>query len=85
MLGGGSYAGQLIAAWLSILAALMHLAHKAPIETIAFALLELSCLVCGALETGAIESRTISPALFPSRIAMMMAAVIYVIILATGR
>jgi len=74
-----------MAAWLSILAALVHLVHKAPFETAAFTLLELSCLVCGALETGAIESRTISSALFPSRIAMVMAAVIYVVTLATGR
>jgi len=71
--------------WLSVLAALMHLAHKAPFETITFTLLELSCLVCGALEAGAIESGVPSPALFPSRIAMTVTVALYVTVLATGR
>jgi hypothetical protein len=71
-----------MAVWLSVLGAAVHAVHGSRREAPAFALLELACLACGALEAGAVESGVPSRALMPSRIAMTVSAVAYVAVLA---
>lgn len=79
-MGEPTYAGQLMAIWFSILSAFIHEIHGNRQERSAFFIVQFSCLACGALEAGAIESGVPLKWVLPARLAMVISFVSYVVV-----
>jgi hypothetical protein len=73
--------GLAMQAWMSILCAVVHTAHRGrPWELAAFLSAQASFLAAGALEAGCAESGSASRALMPARIVSVLALLAYAVV-----
>lgn len=72
------WAGLAMQAWMSVLCAVVHVAHRGrALELAAFVAAQIVFLIAGAIEAGFVESGRASRAMVPARVASIAALLAY--------